>query len=133
MLLAALALLAEIILPPHAPCVLVATTLSSNAILLNWQAATSEVAGVRWIDLTTTMMWDQDPAASSYDVVSGSIGSSTPTTCTRSGVPANGIVIDNPPPGVGWWFLVRARNVCGPGTWGATSTEERAIALACGG
>src|SRR5262245_11754744 len=36
-----------------------------------------------------------------------------------------------PPAGAGFWYLVRARNACGTGTWGSTSGGSPRIGIAC--
>ncbi len=89
--------------------------------------APSEVAHLRF-PFSTLFNWDavgQPDAESVYDVVRGT-SSFDPTTvsetCLASGIPNLAFIDDlAPAPGAGLWYLVRARNSCGIGTFGAAS------------
>jgi hypothetical protein len=86
-----------------------------------WSAATPAVAGTL------------------YDVVRGSVtelpvGSGAAETCLAPGISVTSAAdAATPPPGAGYWYLVRGRNACGIGTWGfravdGVPTAERATA-----
>ena len=131
MILAALALLAEIALPPHAPCLAVATAVSSSEISVTWTRGMSEVDGVGHLD-RDTLSWSPQTQAISYDVAEGVIGSTDASACFVTSIGFTVIATPAPAPGTGKWYIVRARNGCGAGTWGTTSTAERTVPVACG-
>jgi N-acetylneuraminic acid mutarotase len=80
-------------------------------------------------------------SATVYDVVRGSelpAGSDPSEICFESGYPVGGgtgtiqlEVAEEPGAGVLYWYLVRATNVCGNGTYGLTSLEEERVTEAC--
>jgi hypothetical protein len=81
-------------------------------------------------------MWDANGTptpAIAYDVVRGVIGAwpGTVAVCEAKFYPYLHEPAADPPPGTGYWWLVRGYNVCGSGTWGASSAGERVVA-ACG-
>lgn len=77
---------------------------------------------------TVSLSWDSQAARSGpgtvYDLVSGSLPHIAPLALSSAsclGTRASAPYIDNrvPAPGsAGFWYMVRARNLCGAGTWG---------------
>src|SRR5262249_52334011 len=73
-----------------------------------------------------------------HDVVSGSMGpgagiSLATGTCIESGSSTPSYSDSRPDPsrGAGRWYLARARNVCGMGTYGASSAGTERILPSC--
>jgi len=122
---------AEVVLVPKAPCVLVASALSSTEIGLVWKRGMSGVDGVVYLD-RDVLSWSSQTQALNYDVVEGSVGDFTSSSCFVTGISVTSISTPVPAAGTGRWYLVRARNECGAGTWGTTSTAERVVSVACG-
>ena len=88
---------------------------------------------VSWFDLGPLI----GPAIA-YDVVSGSAGPGTGISfvagaCVQSGssTPSYSDSSPNPSPGTGKWYLVRARNSCGTGTYGTSSAGAARILPSC--
>jgi hypothetical protein len=86
--------------------------------------------------LTTNVSWDSQAIQSGpgtvYDLASGSL---TPldfnfAECPMLGVPDTSIIDGrpNPDPGTGYWYLPRARNACGTGTYGTPQRDTAIIA-----
>jgi len=87
-----------------------------------------EVAGL--VVNPTTLTWDslagQAGPTTVYDVITGPLSALRASatfssiTCLEEDNPTNGIVSPNdlPAAGDGFWYLVRAENPCGSGTWG---------------
>jgi len=78
----------------------------------------------------TTLAWDAVANAAPgtvYDVTSGRAdelpaGMGPNETCRASGLTGTSLeVTERPPAGKALWYLVRARNSCGAGTWGTSS------------
>ena len=103
-------------------------------------AAPVEVAGVAFQADKQTLAWRSQAAyagaATVHDVVRGEIGD-LPTggateTCLASGV-ATAQIVDaaEPDPGVSFYYLVRARNACGAGTYGAATAGAPRTTVAC--
>jgi hypothetical protein len=90
-------------------------------------AVPDEVGGVRvsHADGLVTIDWTPLVSATTYDVVRGALdalpvgpgGGDEACLASEASLPP---VIDTEPlaPGLGWWYLVRAGNTCGLGTYG---------------
>jgi hypothetical protein len=90
-----------------------------------------EEGPVSFVD-RTTFVWPMYYPPIAYDVARGVIGVwPEAVACDAKFYPYLHWPTADPPPGVGYWWLVRGYNVCGSGTWGASSAGERVIA-ACG-
>jgi hypothetical protein len=104
-------------------------------------AIPGEVTGLRFVSNGTVIEWDSAiPAAGSatvHDALTGIIGelpvgSGPSETCLESGIAATSLPIqDVPPPSTAYWYLVRGRNGCGAGTYGAQSDGDPRTSLAC--
>ncbi len=99
-------------------------------------AAPPEVLGLNVVDDplagTVTVAWDSlDPVVgpgASYDVHSGMLSDLPDTGFEQGSFLVEGLddapFLDpqnDPPPGDGFWYLVRSINTCGIGTWGDSS------------
>jgi hypothetical protein len=96
-------------------------------------AAFALPGGVRALRFQTpaTLAWATEAlrsgAGTVYDVVRGSIaglpvGSSSSETCRAAGLGAIFFMDSvDPPAATGFWYLVRGRNACGSGSYGADS------------
>ncbi len=98
---------------------------------------------------STGVSWDWMPEAEVYDVVRGDLGvlrktggdfTAATTGCLANNEPSTGVVWpDIPPPGAGFWVLVRPANCAGTGSYDGTSPRQvgmrdpeiAASALAC--
>jgi len=74
------------------------------------------------------LAWSPSPEPdATYDVARGRIGelpvgAGAAETCFAAGVTGPGAAGGaSPAPGMGWWYLVRARSACGPGGYGMQS------------
>jgi len=85
-----------------------------------------------------SFMWD--PGATGpggiYDVVRGVIselpvGSGAAETCFQSTTNFATFDLQPPPIGTGYWYLVRARDDCGSGTYGTGSDAAERMTTAC--
>jgi N-acetylneuraminic acid mutarotase len=89
------------------------------------------------VDTTSILAWDAVPAATSYDVLRGSLSAlpvgSSPGTETCLAHPTGTTASDDnvPEPGQGSWYLVRARSECGEGSWGHESSGSERVSAAC--
>lgn len=60
------------------------------------------------------------------------VGGGAAKTCLASGGTGNQVTDASvPPPGAGFYYLVRGSNVCGVGTYGATSAGVERVTSAC--
>jgi hypothetical protein len=104
------------------------------------QAVPSEVSGLTVTGASsTTLTWTVEPAAASYDVVSSTLSDlrahgASSGSCLTSEIAVTSATDARPDPaaGDGYYYLVRARDVCGRGTYGADSSgTPREIVAAC--
>jgi len=100
-----------------------------------------EVSGLTLAADGVTVSWDSEASvagsATLYEIIRGSVaglpvGSQTSEVCAASGL-QNTTWIDLSPLPIGevYWYLVRARNVCGMGTYGSTSGGVPQVSGAC--
>jgi hypothetical protein len=104
-------------------------------------AIPAEVAGVRIESGGTTLVWEaSQPTSGSttvHDVLRGRlselpVGSGAGETCLAAGtVEATASDLDAPASGTGFWYLVRGRNGCGTGTYGASSAGVTRVSGVC--
>ncbi|HEV8700047.1 MAG TPA: putative metal-binding motif-containing protein [Candidatus Polarisedimenticolia bacterium] len=99
------------------------------------QAAPGEVTGLSLGSDKATVAWDAGAAA--YDVVHGAlnelpVGGGASESCLASGTAAT-TAVDNSTPsmGRGFWYLVRATNACGVGSYGLASNGSERSSAAC--
>jgi len=100
-----------------------------------------EASGVTLAADGVTVSWDSEASvagsATLYEVIRGSIaglpvGSQPSEVCAASGLTGTTWVDSTPPPlGEIYWYLVRARNVCGVGAYGTTSGGAPQLSGAC--
>jgi hypothetical protein len=100
-----------------------------------------EIANLRFLSGTTVLAWDSDAGNSGsgtvYDVARGDlaelpVGSGTSEFCLEPG--STDLTAEDaatPGPGSGHDYLVRGRNACGAGTYGADSAGEERSTSAC--
>jgi len=93
-------------------------------------APPGEVAGLLFAADRTTLMWDSaQPSAGSATVHQVLRGAQLPVgsgaeACLSPGTPASSVAdAELPSAGAGFWYLVRARNACGVGSYGAARTS----------
>lgn len=103
-------------------------------------AAPGEVAGLSFGDDRATLSWiSAAPGAGSgtqHQVLRGVVGElpvgGASDACLASGITSSSIAdVTVPPPGSAFWYLVRARNACGTGTYGAASHGSPRDGVAC--
>ena len=108
-------------------------------------ASPGEVSGVRFAADKTELLWNsQSVTAGSgtlYDVVRGAlvelpVGAGGSEVCLESdyGPGSDPVVLDDsetPGAGDGFWYLVRATNTCGIGSYGKTSANEERVTTIC--
>lgn len=104
-------------------------------------AIPAEVAGLRLGLDRTTLMWEASQptagAATVHDVLRGRlselpVGSGAGETCLVAGTAeASASDFDEPVSGSGFWYLVRGRNGCGAGTYGANSAGVTRVSGVC--
>ncbi len=103
-------------------------------------ASPGEVMGLAFGADRATLSWiSAQPSAGSateHQVLRGLVASlpvgSPSDSCLASGTTAGSAVdTDVPAPGAAYWYLVRALNVCGTGTYGTTSAGASRIGNAC--
>jgi len=102
--------------------------------------APGEVAGMAFAADKQTLAWTSQAAHAGngtvYDVVRGGTAN-LPTggageTCLAASVAATQVVdTAEPDPGASFYYLVRARNVCGVGTYGTTSGGAPRTPMVC--
>jgi hypothetical protein len=96
-----------------------------------------EVPALRFGADTVTLSWDAAPGAAAYDVLAGAVAelpvANAPSdACLESDLAATSVrLTDVPPPSTASWYLVRGRNSCGAGTYGAASSLVEQTSLAC--
>jgi hypothetical protein len=85
----------------------------------------------------TSFVWDAQPGATSYDAVRGALGAfpvgpgGGDEVCF-DGLGAAGLVdASTPAPDTGFWYLSRARNACGVGTFGQQSNGTPRLTTTC--
>jgi len=103
-------------------------------------AIPSEVFGLMFDADRITLSWQPVTEAGSatvHDVVAGvfaefPVGSGPSERCVADGI-AQGTTTDTAVPagGVGFWYLTRGRNSCGPGTYGTGSGGAPRVSVAC--
>jgi hypothetical protein len=99
-----------------------------------------EIANVSLPD-KTTIVWDAATVAAGldtvYDVARGlteelPVGSGAAETCIELGsTDASATDLDTPEIGACFWYLVRARNSCGVGSYGTTSAGAPRTTAVC--
>jgi len=104
-------------------------------------AVPSEVTGVVFSSDKSTLSWNSAaPGAGSgtvHDVPKGDlaelpVGAGPSEVCLASGIAASTTTDPSTPaPESGFWYLVRGRNVCGAGTYGAQSDGTERITTVC--
>lgn len=95
-----------------------------------------EVSGVRFRS-PALFEWNSAAAGSGtgarYDVVQGLLsqlppGSRSGETCLANNSPSRTVTDDrNPAAGTGFYYMIRASNTCGTGTYGAGSTDRKSV------
>ena len=96
-----------------------------------------ETAGMRWEANKRVINWNPAPFAERYDVVRGGLrffpvgpgGGEEACFGDLSNPNADDQTV--PGTGNGFWYLSRARNDCGVGTWGTTRTGVPRITTTC--
>ena len=102
----------------------------------------SEVTGVLFAADRQTLSWDSQGSTAgsgtSYDVARGRIsqlrtdGNFSHASCLASSIPATAVTdADAPPSGDSFYYLSRARNTCGIGTYGSMSDGTVRSITAC--
>jgi len=104
-------------------------------------AAPQEVAGVRFLADKKTMTWTSDApnsgSATVYDVIRGAVlelpvGTGPSEICPAFDlVVTSAMIAGDPLPDEAWYVLVRGRNVCASGGFGADSAGDPRLSLAC--
>ena len=104
-------------------------------------AAPAEVIGLELAADAVTLTWDSAAPgagdATRHQVLRGAIaglpvGGAGAETCASAGTTAASLSDPAAPaPGDGFWYLVRATNACGTGTWGATSAGQTRSSATC--
>lgn len=103
----------------------------------------ADVRNQRWLPDGVKLAWDDEAPNSgtgtSYDVMYGdlsqlgNLGSGSSESCLANDHAATQIIdpTPTPAPGAGWYFLVRARNNCGNGTYGTNSAGQPRQTVIC--
>ena len=103
-------------------------------------AAPGEVTGLVFGSDRVTLSWDSAaPTAGSsteHQVLRGlvaelPVGGASDSCIVPGTLAASAVDTDVPPAGAGYWYLVRARNACGTGTYGATSDGSPRLDSSC--
>jgi hypothetical protein len=103
-------------------------------------APPGEVAGLAFGSDRSTLSWNSaaptSGSATEYQVLRGLVAGlpvgGTSESCLVPGTLASSVAdADVPVGGTAFWYLVRARNVCGTGTYGSTSGGSPRIGTAC--
>jgi len=101
------------------------------------EAGLAEVEGLVVLDDKETLEWAASASRVVYDVVRGvtgelPVGAGASETCLEAGLAGTSLADDAVPPrGQSYWYLVRGRNACGVGTYGAESGGEERATTAC--
>ena len=83
-----------------------------------------------------TFRWSPASDATAYDALRGATGS-LPVGSSSAGEVCHHLtaaeLVDeaSPSPGSGFWYLSRARNPCGPGSWGTQSNGTARVTTSC--
>ncbi len=105
-----------------------AVVTGSQSVDLFWLPG--EVDSLVWLD-RTSLSWHHEANHASYDVLKGvlgewPVGTGAQEVCLAGAVAVQGPVADSDPlPGVGTYYLVRARAASGAGSWGDQRTSAR--------
>ena len=99
----------------------------------------AEVAGLIFAGDAETLEWDSAaPGAGSstvHDVIRGTLDQPAvgfSELCIAPGVFGNSVMdSETPEAGEGFWYLVRGRNICGPGPYGFQSNGTERTSAAC--
>jgi photosystem II stability/assembly factor-like uncharacterized protein len=103
-------------------------------------AAPGEISGLSFGSDHATLSWSSAAPASGsatqHQVLRGSVGElpvgGASDTCLVAGTTASSLAdTDLPSPGGAYWYLVRATNACGTGTYGAASGGSPRAGTAC--
>lgn len=104
-------------------------------------AVPGEVTDLAFAGNAWTLSWSSaaptSGSATVHDVARGllgnlPVGSGPGETCVATGTPASTATdYSSPGPATGYWYLARARNVCGVGTYGSAGNGEPRITAAC--
>ena len=104
-------------------------------------ATPGEVIGLELAADAVTLTWDSAAPgagdATRHQVLRGAIaglpvGGTGAETCASAGTTAASLSDPTAPaPGDGFWYLVRATNTCGTGTWGTTSAGQTRGSTTC--
>jgi len=96
-----------------------------------------EVGNLRFLGDNLTLAWDPAGSGELYDVVRGivrelPVGGGAAETCLASGI-SESTAVDAAEPTVGesFWYLARARNSCGPGSFGFSSQGSPRVTAVC--
>ena len=95
-----------------------------------------ELQNARFTD-HTTLVWDTQPNSPRYDVVRGLLSSlpvgpgSGDELCFDDQLTAVLVDGDLPPPGTGFWYVVRALNSCSIGTYGTQQDLTPRVTTTC--
>lgn len=103
--------------------------------------APMEVVGVRFAASGESLEWnslgeDTGPSVV-YDVVRGDVGElpldpTTPALCVGESLLSLSVAApESPEAGAAWWYVVRGRNSCGQGVYGAASDGNARVTGAC--
>ena len=89
----------------------------------------------------SSVQWDPMALSSGsgtvYDVIRsplviGTVPPGPSSVCLASGVPDAMVSdLENPPRGVAFWYLIRARDACGAGTYGSASSGSERVSHVC--
>jgi hypothetical protein len=107
------------------------TSCVDDGTLYICQVLANEVTGLS-IDGSTTLTWDEQLDGITYDVVSGQLSDLVPSggvgavTCLVNDAASASHTDTQPDPttGEGYYYLIRAENACGTGTYGYTEPSH---------
>lgn len=104
-------------------------------------ASPDEVSSLRF-ESETTLSWRSEKDAAGqgtvYDIISGNVAdlpvsSGAPGVCEADSLDALTLEVSAVPAvGTAAWYLVRAANTCGDGSWGSDSDAQERSSAACG-
>ena len=98
----------------------------------------AEITTDRFLPDKTTYTWNAVPTATTYDVVSGDLpalpvgpggGDESYNVCGGAGTTFGDPY--TPPPGLGWFYIVRGRNQTCPGSYGTQSGNVQRTTTTC--